>query len=425
MAIDEHNLDRRDASEEEIHWDQDLDANDPLADFRERFLIPDGIIYMNGNSLGPLTCDARDRIKKTVNDEWGEELIRGWNSAGWYELPWRLGDKIGQLIGAAKGEVVVCDSTSVNLFKAVAAAFKMRPGRNKIVTEAGNFPTDLYILDGLRRFVGEDCVVDIRPREEVADAIDSDTAVVVLTHVHYVSGALFPMADITAKAHDVGALTVWDLSHSVGAVQTRLNDADADFAVGCGYKHLNGGPGAPAFIFAAKRHHSEMHQPLSGWFGHARPFEFSDDYQPADNVRRLLSGTTGVLGASALEAGVDLMLEADTDALWHKRKKLSAHFQQCIEQRCAGLGLVLASPEDAADRGAHISYRHEQGYAVMQNLIDRGVIGDFRAPDYMRFGFSPLFMSCADIESATDALAEILSSNSFEDPKYQAVHAVT
>lgn len=403
----------------------DLDASDPLAAFRDRFLIPDGVIYMNGNSLGPLSRDAKERMDYVVSNEWGNELIRGWNSAGWYELPWRLGDKIGRLIGAASGETVVCDSTSVNLFKAVAAAFSMHPGRNKIVTEAGNFPTDLYILDGLRRFVGEDCVVDIRPREEVADAIDSETAVVVLTHVHYVSGALFPMADITAKAHAAGALAVWDLSHSVGAVQTRLNDADVDFAVGCGYKHLNGGPGAPAFIFAAKRHHAEMHQPLSGWFGHARPFEFADDYQPADNVRRLLSGTTGVLGASALEAGVGLMLEADPDAMQEKREKLSSLFQQLIAEGCAGHGLELASPDKAADRGAHISYRHEHGYAVMQNLIDRGVIGDFRAPDYMRFGFSPLFMRYGDVERAVKVLREILNSQSYKNPEYQNRNAVT
>jgi len=231
--------------------------------------------------------------------------------------------------------------------------------------------------------------------------------------------------NFTAKAHDAGALTVWDLSHSVGAVQTQLNDADADFAVGCGYKHLNGGPGAPSFIFAAKRHHGEMQQPLSGWFGHARPFEFSDDYQPADNVRRLLSGTTGVLGASALEAGVDLMLEADENAMQEKRNNLSSLFQQLVAERCAGLGLKLASPDEAADRGAHISYRHEHGYAVMQNLIDRGVIGDFRAPDCMRFGFSPLFMRYADVANAVDVLRDILETRSYERPEFQNLNAVT
>jgi len=402
-----------------------VDASDPLAAFRDRFLIPDGIIYMNGNSLGPLTRDAQQRMDRVVNDEWGTELIRGWNSAGWYELPWRLGDKIGRLIGAAPGETVICDSTSVNLFKAVAAAFELQLGRSTIVTEAGNFPTDLYMLDGLRRFVGDDCTVDVRPRAEVIDAIDGNTAVVVLTHVHYVSGELFPLDQITAEAHEAGALVVWDLSHSVGAVRTELNNAAADFAVGCGYKHLNGGPGAPAFIFAAERHHTAMRQPLSGWFGHAHPFEFSDDYQPADNIRRLLTGTTGVLGASALEAGVDVMLEADMDAMHEKRGALSALFQELVATQCAGFALELASPENVRERGAHISYRHERGYAIMQNLIARGVIGDFRSPNYMRFGFSPLFMRYSDIHAAVDVLREILESRSYEDAEYQAVNAVT
>jgi len=417
MSIESQSIDRRGV--------MNPDAGDPLAPFRDRFLIPDGIIYMNGNSLGPLTRDARDRMDKVVGDEWGTELIRGWNSAGWYELPWRLGDKIGRLVGAEPGETVVCDSTSVNLFKATAAAFTLRPGRKKIVTEAGNFPTDVYMLDGLRCFLGDECEVDIRPRDKVIDAIDADTAVVVLTHVHYVSSAVFPMTDVTARAHDAGALMVWDLSHSTGAVQVQLNYANVDFAVGCGYKHLNGGPGAPAFIFAANRHHAEMRQPLSGWFGHANPFKFSDDYEPADNVRQLLTGTTGVLGASALEAGVDLMLEADADAMYAKGRKLSSLFQGLVAAQCSGYGLELASPSDASERGAHISYRHEHGYAIMQNLIDRGVIGDFRAPDYMRFGFSPLFMRYADLDTAVAVMRDILESRSYENPKYQAVNAVT
>jgi kynureninase len=403
----------------------DLDASDPLAQFQQRFLIPDGIIYMNGNSLGPLTRDAQLRMDKVVNDEWGRELIRGWNSAGWYELPWRVGDKIGQLAGAAPGETVVCDSTSVNLFKVVAAAFLMQEGRNTIVTEAGNFPTDLYMLDGLKRFVGDECNIDIHARDDVVSSINSKTAVVVLTHVHYVSAAIFPMAEITARAHEAGALVVWDLSHSIGAIQADLNDSEVDFAVGCGYKHLNGGPGAPGFIYAAKRHHATMQQPLSGWFGHARPFEFSDEFIPAENIRRMLSGTTGVLGASALEAGVDVMLEADAAAMQEKRVRLSGLFQELVTELCVDFDLQLASPEDAADRGAHISYRHEHGYAIMQNLIARGVIGDFRAPDYMRFGFSPLFMRYADIRAAVEVLQDILTTKSYEKAEYQALNAVT
>jgi len=401
------------------------DAADVLAVFRERFLIPDGLIYMNGNSLGPLTRDARERMTRAVGREWGMELIRGWNSAGWYDIPWRLGDKIGRLVGAGPGETVVGDSTSVNLFKAAAAACSLRPERKKIVTESGNFPTDLYVLDGLSRIAGGRLDIDIRPRSGILAAIDSDTAAVVLTHVHYVSAEVFPMRDMTAAAHDAGALAVWDLSHSVGAVPTDLNGADADFAVGCGYKHLNGGPGAPAFIFAASRHHADMQQPLSGWFGHASPFEFSDDFVPADGVRRLLCGTTGVLGASALEAGVDLMLEADPKAMDAKSKALSSLFLDLVEEHCQDMGLSLRSPADATKRGAHVSLGHESGYSIMQNLIDRGVIGDFRAPDSMRFGFSPLFMRYTDVFDAVQVLSDILASRSYEQPQYNARNAVT
>lgn len=402
-----------------------MDSNDPLASFRERFVIPENLVYMNGNSLGPLTISARERMAAAVTDEWGSQLIRGWNKAGWYDIPWRLGDKIGRLIGAQQGETVVCDSTSVNLFKAVAAACGLRPERRKIVSEAGNFPTDLYVLDGFKRFAGNAFEVDIRSRDEVVDAIDAETAVVVLTHVHYVSGEIFPMTEVSRVAHEAGALVVWDLSHSAGAVATDLNASEADFAVGCGYKHLNGGPGAPAFIFAAKRHHAAMSQPLSGWFGHADPFKFTDDFEPADGARRLLCGTTGVLSATALEAGVDLMLEADPQAMSEKSVALSDLFQRMVAETCGGLGLELRSPDDASQRGANLSYGHKNGYAIMQNLIARGVIGDFRAPDNMRFGLSPLFMRYTDIFDAVEILRDILESRSFEKPEFSKKHSVT
>lgn len=403
----------------------EMDAADPLAAFRERFVLPGDLVYMNGNSLGPLTSNARDRMSAAVADEWGTQLIRGWNTAGWYEIPWRLGDKIGQLIGARQGETVVCDSTSVNLFKAVAAARGLRRDRTKIVTEAGNFPTDLYVLDGLKHFAGDAFDIDIRPREEVADAIDAETAVVVLTHVHYVSSEIFPMTEITHLAHEAGALIVWDLSHSAGAVATNLTESKADFAVGCGYKHLNGGPGAPAFIFAAKRHHESMSQPLRGWFGHADPFKFTDEFEPANGVRRLLCGTTGVLSATALEAGVDLMLEADPTVMGEKAIALSDLFQRLVTETCSGHDLEFRSPPDARQRGAHLSYAHERGYAIMQNLIARGVIGDFRAPDNMRFGFSPLFMRYNDIFDAVEILHDILVSRSYDDSRYSETHSVT
>lgn len=402
-----------------------MDSADPLAPFRERFLIPDDLIYMNGNSLGPLTIAAKERMHSVVINEWGRELIRGWNTAGWYDLPCRLGDKIGSIVGAAAGETVVCDSTSVNLFKAVAAARALRPDRGKVVTESGNFPTDLYVLDGLQSFSRENIELDVRQRDDVTAGIDSDTAVVVLTHVHYVSGAIFPMAEITKRAHDNGALIVWDLSHSAGAVPTNLNECDADFAVGCGYKHLNGGPGAPAFIFAARRHHETMRQPLSGWFGHAEPFKFYDEFVPANDIKRLLCGTTGVLGATALEAGVDQILEADPDEMSQKAIALSGLFQRLVTEHCGEFGLESRSPPDARNRGAHMSYAHADGFAVMQNLIARGVVGDFRAPDNMRFGFSPLFMRYTDVFDAVEILREILTSRSYTAPRYTETRSVT
>lgn len=404
---------------------RELDRADTLAPLRKQFLIPDNLLYMNGNSLGPLTVRAQEKLSQAVSEEWGKALIRGWNTAGWYDFPWRLGDKIGHLIGAKPGETVVCDSTSVNLFKAVAAALSLQSGRSKIVTEAGNFPTDLYVLDGLSRFSQNRYEVDVRARSNVIEAIAADTAVVVLTHVHYVSAEIFPLAEITQIAHDAGALVVWDLSHSVGAVATDLTACNADFAVGCGYKHLNGGPGAPAFIYAAKRHHTAMRQPLSGWFGHANPFEFSDDFTPADDVRRLLCGTTGVLGATGLEAGVDVMLSADRGAMFEKSRALSGLFQQLVDECSVGEVLEIRSPVVAAERGAHISYAHEFGYAIMQNLIERNVIGDFRAPDNIRFGFSPLFMRYTDVYDVVEILEDILTSRTYEDDKYVATHSIT
>lgn len=404
---------------------QEMDCQDPLSTFRQRFLLPKNVLYMNGNSLGPLTIDAKQRMSKVIEDEWGTQLIRGWNKSGWYELPARIGGKISTLIGARPNEVVLCDSTSVNLFKAVSAALSLNPSRRKIITEAGNFPTDLYILDGISRTSSGHPTIDIRPREEIFEAIDVETAVVVLTHVHYVSGEIFPMKALTEKAHKMGALIVWDLSHSVGAVHTDLNAAEADFAVGCGYKHLNGGPGAPAFLFAATKHHQTMHQPLSGWFSHKNPFDFSDEYAPANGISRLLTGTTAVLGASALEASLDVMIESSSSERISKMLNLSAIFQQLVHQYCGTFDLILASPSAPKKRGAHISYRHVNAYAIMQNLIKRGVIGDFRSPDYMRFGFSPLFMSYENLFDVVEILKEILATKSYLSPEYQILNAVT
>lgn len=403
----------------------DMDRASPFVDSRARFVLPQGCIYMNGNSLGPLTMAAEDRMVRTVRQEWGEGLIRSWNSAGWYDLPVRLGDKIARLVGADAGEVAVTDSTSVNLFKAAAAAAALRPGRPKIISEKGNFPTDLYVLDGLSRFMGDGRKLVTYDRANVVHAIDEDTAVVVLTHVHYVSSEMFDMAAVTQRAHEKGALVVWDLSHSVGAVDVWLNAAVADFAVGCGYKYLNGGPGAPAFVFVAKRHQAQVAQPLSGWFGHAQPFAFVDEFEPADGIRRLLCGTTPILSASALEAAVTAFDGVDMRTLRAQSVELSELFIFLFEQRCVGFGLNLVSPRNPALRGSHVSLAHPDGYAIMQALIARGVIGDFRAPHFIRFGFTPLYMSRTDVWDAVAALRDIMASQAYAAPEHARRQAVT
>lgn len=403
----------------------ELDRASPFAQSRARFVLPEGCIYMNGNSLGPLSDAARKRMAGAVDSEWGKGLIRSWNTAGWYDLPVRLGDKIARLVGAGEGEVVVTDSTSVNLFKVAAAAAALRPGRTKIISEKGNFPTDLYVLDGVSRFMGGGRRLVTYDRAEVIDAIDEDTAVVVLTHVHYVTAEMFDMAAVTKRAHDVGALIVWDLSHSVGAVEVQLNAANADFAVGCGYKYLNGGPGAPAFVFVANRHLADVRQPLSGWFGHAQPFAFVDDYTPAANIRRMMTGTPPVLSASALEAAVDLFAGVDMKALRAQSVRMSELFITLCEQRCAGFGLQLASPRDAVLRGSHVSLAHPDGYAIMQALIARGVIGDFRAPHFIRFGFTPLYLTCAEVWDAVETLQDIMATKAYAQPEFTKRLAVT
>ncbi len=402
-----------------------MDADAPFAAHRAQFELPQSCIYMNGNSLGPLTRACRERAAATVAEEWGIGLIRSWNTAGWYDLPVRLGDKIARLIGAEAGEVVIADSTSVNIFKVAAAAAALRPGRRKIISEKGNFPTDLYVLDGVCRFMGEEHELKTYDRHEIIDAIDGDTAVVVLTHVHYVTSEMFDMAAITRAAHNNSALMVWDLSHSTGAVHVDLNGAHADFAVGCGYKYLNGGPGAPAFAFVAKRHLPQVRQPLSGWFGHANPFAFVDDFTPADGIRRLLCGTPPIIGASVLEAAVDIFSGVDMATVRQTSISLSELFLRLIDERCDGFGLSLVSPADAKARGSHISLAHEQSYAIMQALIARGVIGDFRAPHFIRFGFTPLYLRHADVWDAVEALRDIMETRTYVSPTFACRQAVT
>ncbi|MFN4038659.1 MAG: kynureninase [Erythrobacter sp.] len=398
-----------------------LDAADVLSSFRERFSLPEGVIYLDGNSLGALPVASAAVIARVVQREWGEGLIRSWNSAGWFAMASRVGGKIAPLVGAAPHEVIACDSTSVNLFKLIAAALQMRPGRKVILSEPGNFPTDLYVIAGLE--AQGLATRRLAPRERLVEALDDDVALLLLTHVHYKTGALHDMAALTAAAHRTGALVLWDLSHSTGALPVDLRGIGADFAVGCGYKYLCGGPGAPAFAFVAERHHPGLSQPLTGWFGHAAPFDFSDDYAPAPGVGQLQCGTPPVLGLAALEVGVDLIAEIGVDRLYAKSRALSEFFLECLEEM--GVALELASPAASDQRGSQLSFRHPGAYPICQALIARGVIGDFRAPDVFRLGFAPAYLSFAEIAQAACHLAEVLSGGEWQRDEFTARAAVT
>jgi kynureninase len=401
-----------------------LDAADPLRSMRDAFALPDGEIYLDGNSLGALPRATVSRIAETVGNEWGRGLIRSWNKAGWIDAPARVGGKIARLIGARPHEVLVADSTSANLYKLLVAAVTARPGRRVILSEPGNFPTDLYIAQGAAETLG-DVELRLAPREAIVEALDEDVAVLLLTHVHYQSAAQFDMAAVTRAAQAKGALVLWDLSHSAGAVAVDLDAAHADLAVGCGYKYLNGGPGAPAFLFVAERHQAVLRSPLSGWMGHAAPFDFGDTYAPGEGIARFLCGTPPILGLAALEEGVDLLLAADRQTLYAKGQALCSAFIDRVEDCCAGLGLSLATPRDPALRGSHVSFRHEQGWPIMQALIARGVIGDFRAPDILRFGFTPLYVGFEDVWHAAEALRDILTARTWDAPAFHARAAVT
>jgi len=398
------------------------DAADPLRDFRQRFDLPPNVVYLDGNSLGALPSATRQRIAHVVAQEWGAGLIRSWNDCDWIGAPRRVGDKIAGLVGAAPGEVIVADSTSANLFKLIGAALAARPGRREVLSEPGNFPSDLYVLDGALRNM-HDRSLRLEPAGQLIDCIGPQTALVVLTHVHYKTASMHDMRAITERAHEHGALALWDLSHSAGALQVDLNACNADFAVGCGYKYLNGGPGAPAFLFVARRHQASSLSPLSGWMGHARPFDFVDDYAPAAGIERFLCGTPPILGLLSLECGVDLLLEAGTAALQAKSDRLCQLFIALAQEMCPELHL-LSSP-DPQQRGSHLAYAHPNGYAVMRALIDRGVIGDFRAPDTLRFGFAPLYTRYEDVWHAVTTLRDVLQTQCWSEPRYAVRAAVT
>ena len=418
------------------------DAADPLAPLRAEFTLPEGLIYLDGNSLGALPRRTAARLQQTIAGEWGEGLIRSWNSAGWIELAGSIGDRIATLIGAAPGEISTGDSTSVNLFKALTACAALQkadaPARTTLLSERSNFPTDLYIAESVAIAAG--LKLRLVEAADLVDNLTNDVALLMLTHVNYRSGRIHDMAELTRIAHAAGALTVWDLAHSAGAVPVDLHGADADFAVGCGYKYLNGGPGAPAFVWAHPRHTARMdreglRQPLSGWLGHAAPFEFAPTYRPATGIERFVCGTPPILAMRALECGLEVFGEAEAfggmPALRDKSIALTALFIERVEATCAGLGLTLASPRAPAERGSQVSFAHAEGYPVMQALIERGVVGDFRAGQdggdghLLRFGFTPLYTRFVDAWDAATVLAEVLSRETWREPRFAQRAAVT
>jgi kynureninase len=401
------------------------DRDDPLASFRALFALPQGVIYLDGNSLGPLPRATPARVAEVVAREWGDGLIRSWNSAGWIDLPARVGDKIGRLLGAPAGSVIVADSTSINLFKLLGVALALRPQRRVILSEQGNFPTDLYIAEGLAALLRRDHVLRVVPRGEIASAIDGEVAVVMLTHVGYRDGAMHDMRALTDAAHRAGALALWDLAHSAGAVPVALEACGADLAVGCGYKFLNGGPGAPAFLYVAPRHQEAMRMPLTGWFGHAAPFAFESGFRRAAGIVAALVGTPPILSLAALEVGVDIALQAPMAAVREKSRAMGTLFAALVAQECEGTGLRLVSPDDPLVRGSQICFAHAQGYAVMQALIERGIIGDFRAPDILRFGITPLTLRYVEVWDAVAALRAVLAGERWREDRFQVRKGVT
>ncbi|MCC6720383.1 MAG: kynureninase [Acetobacteraceae bacterium] len=402
-----------------------LDRDDPLAPLRDLFALPDGVIYLDGNSLGALPRATPARVAQVVREEWGSGLIRSWNDAGWMAAPARVGDKIAQLVGAAPGSVMVADSTSVNLFKLLGAALAARPDRRAILSERGNFPTDLYIAEGLAALLDRGHQLRLAEPDAIAAALDPDVAVLMLTHVNYHTGALHDMAALTRAAHAQGALVLWDLAHSAGAVPVDLAGCDADLAVGCGYKFLNGGPGAPAFLYVAPRLHEALRLPLTGWLGHAAPFAFEPGYRPAPGIARALVGTPPMLSLAALEVGVDIALQAPMAAVRAKSQQQTTLFAALLEQIAGTWGARLASPRDAARRGSQVCLAHDQAYPIMQALIARGVIGDFRAPDILRFGITPLYTRYVDLWDAAAALGEVMARGEWQEARFQVRLAVT
>jgi kynureninase len=390
---------------------------------RAMFDLPKGVVYLDGNSLGAMPRSARERVRGELDESWGQDLIRAWNTAGWIDLPARIGDRIGALIGAPKDTVIAGDSTSINLFKALTAALELASPRKVILSDSGNFPTDLYVAEGVCRLLGRGHELKIVDPDAVEDALDEPVAVLMLTEVDYRTGRRHDMRLLTEKAKAFGVVTVWDLAHSAGAFPVDLAGCGVDFAVGCGYKYLNGGPGAPGFVYVRPDLQARVAPALSGWMGHAAPFAFELGYRPAPAIDRLRAGTPPILSLAALDAALDVFDGLDMGALKERSIVLSEDFIRRIEVDCPEL--QLASPRNPAQRGSQVSFRFAQGYAAMQALIERGVIGDFRAPDVMRFGFAPLYIGLADIETAARVLVEIVRRSLWDRPEYHARNKVT
>lgn len=401
------------------------DCADPLRGIRDRFVLPEGLIYLDGNSLGPMPRAAAGILNRTIEQEWGQDLIRSWNSAGWFDMPVRLGDRVGALLGAAPGQTVVCDTTSINLYKAIHAAIGLRPDRNVVIAETESFPTDLYIIEGAmksagrpmqRRLIGADGA-------PVEALLDRNVAVAVLSHVNYRTGELLDMAAITRQIHDTGALVVWDLCHSIGVAEIAFDRDAVDFAVGCTYKYLNGGPGSPAFISVAKSHQATAQHPLSGWWGHAAPFAFDRDFRPDAGIKRFLCGTQPILSLRGVDVALDAMEGVEIAALRQKSLALTELFMSRVSAHLPGLDIV--TPRQPSLRGSQVGISFDRGYAVIQAMIDRGVIGDFRAPDLMRFGFAPLYVRFVDVWDAAETLADCINAKVWRDPRFSRQLDVT
>ena len=404
-----------------------LDKIDPLAKIRDEFSLPQNLIYFDGNSLGPLPKCTIHTLETMIQKEWGNGLISSWNKENWINMPRELGNKIAPLVGAKLGEVIVVDSTSVNLFKVLTSALLLNKNRRVIVSEAENFPSDLYILEGVNKMFGESYERHLIKEGdyEIDKYIDTSTAVVMLSHVNYKTGLISDIKRITSIAHEKGALVIWDLSHSVGVMPLYLHDCGVDFAVGCTYKHLNGGPGAPGFLYVHKSLIEKVSQPLTGWMGHIQPFEFVVNYQPANDICKYICGTPPIIAYKAIESGLTVFEQVSMNVVREKSIKLSEMFIQLMQQECIKFGFELFSPRNAEQRGSQVSFTHGNGFSIMQTLISHSVVGDFRQPNILRFGFSPLYIRFEDVWHAVICLREIMQTKEWQSEQFNKRGYVT